>query len=69
MAPENFFPATGYDIVSCWLHYWKDCKVCGISRKELEFRASVIAFFASKKKGRKKIGGPGLYLIDVETEV
>jgi len=34
MAPEYRFSATGYFIVSCWLHYWQDCTVCAISRKE-----------------------------------
>jgi hypothetical protein len=62
MAPENFFSTTGRVIVSCWLHFWKDCTVGGITRKEqlslIEFRASVVAFFASrKKKSRKKTGG------------
>ena len=60
MAPVYCFSATGYVIVSCWPHYRKDCTVCGISRKEqlslIEFRASVIVFFASRKKrvGRKQ---------------
>jgi len=76
MAPDYRFSATEHVIVSCWLHYWKDCTVCAISRKEQlslpEIQSLCYCFLCQqkkKKKSRKKTRGPGLYSIDVETEV